>query len=68
MKIKLETTETTCCENQRIMVDESFSYECEFENGKLNIYTSDYCTDGFDNYRCINCGKVFEPTDIETIW
>lgn len=68
MNIKIETTETTCCNDQRILVDESFSYECEFENGKLVIYSSDYETDGFDNYRCVNCDKKFEPTDIETIW
>lgn len=60
--------DTSCCDNQRIVVDESFSYQCEFNNGVLEIYTNDYFTNGFNNYRCLNCDKEFEPKQTETIW
>lgn len=62
---KITKQDTTCCDNQRIMVDESLSFECYFEDGVLIVDTTDNCTEGFDNYRCINCDKRFEPEQVE---
>lgn len=58
--------ELTCCDNQRIMVDESFSYEASItDEGKLFIDTNDYCTLGFENVRCVNRDTSFEHVEKE---
>lgn len=58
----------TCCDEQRIVVDEAFSYECQFIDGKLFIDTNDYCSDGFTNARCVNCDKHFNDAIEESEW
>jgi len=63
-----KVTELKCCNDQRLMMDESFSYECQILEGKLWIDTSDYCTDGFENLQCINCGESFDESAIEMEW
>ena len=61
-------TELKCCADQRLMMDESFSYECSMEDGKLWIHTNDYATDGFENLQCINCGVSFDDEAVEMEW
>jgi len=53
----------TCCDNQRLVVDESFSYECEFIDDVLSITVNDYCSDGFENLHCTNCYEQFKLND-----
>lgn len=50
-----------CCNDQRIICNESFSYECSIDpdTNKLFIDTNDYCTNGFTNFECMNCNKQF---------
>lgn len=64
---KPEVKKPTCCDNQRLMVDESFSYEVEWDEDedKLFIYTNDYCTDGFQNLQCANCGAQFKLEEFD---
>lgn len=56
-----------CCDNQRIMVDESFSYETYYDDSEelYIIRTNDYCTDGFQNPTCANCGFSWDIDDME---
>ena len=51
-----------CCDNQRMMVDESFSYATlyDLETGLYIIDTNDYATLGFENPQCINCGTTWD--------
>ena len=62
---KIVKPKLTCCDEQRIVVDEAFSYEARIKDGKLFIDTDDYCTDGFENIRCVNCGADFGELEKE---
>jgi len=60
------TTKTlTCCDNQRLIVDEQFTYRCEFIDGKLAIYLNEYQSEGFENLTCDNCNETFKISDLE---
>lgn len=55
---------TPCCNNPRLVMDESFSYEVPLaEDGTATIDTGDYATEGFENLRCTNCDKSFSRAD-----
>lgn len=56
-----------CCDEPRIMCNESFSYECTLEDGKMLVDTSDYCTDGFNAFECMNCNTFFDVDDLEVV-
>ena len=58
-------TTTKCCDNQRLRVDESFSYTCEFINGKLVINLNNYCSEGYEYLTCDFCGKDWDINDFE---
>jgi len=49
------------------MVDESFSYETDYDDSEelYIIRTNDYCTDGFQNPTCLNCGFSWNIDDME---
>lgn len=53
-----------CCDNPRLVMDESFSYEVVIaDDGTATVDTSDYATDGFENLRCTNCDQHFSSQD-----
>lgn len=56
------TTWDCCGENQRLIVNESFSYECivDEDTGRLYVDTNDYASDGYEGLECLNCGKEFD--------
>lgn len=52
-----EVQEFKCCDNQMMICDESFSYNCSIDDdGKVYVHSNDSESDGFENFRCNNCG------------
>ncbi len=55
---------TNCCDNPRLMVNESFSYEVTENDGKLFINLNDYATDGFEGLECMTCYKEYNVKEL----
>lgn len=56
----------SCCDKQRIKVDEDFSYEAMIdERGILLVQANDYESEGYYNLRCENCGHSFDISEME---
>ena len=55
-----------CCRNQRIVVDESFSYETYYDEDEelYIITTNDYASEGFEKPHCVNCGFEWHIDDL----
>ena len=54
-QFKGDNTKCENCGGDRFICDESFSYEILLHDGKVHVDTNDYCTDGFENFRCRDC-------------